>query len=780
MAKDNGKSNGTRTGAKPGTRRNGRRGRRGRGVEGRPFATFTDIFRSRSMAWGLLVTLLFGLGVGTLAAWAREQPLITAGRVATKTETVRVSFRVEDLEQTQSAREQARQQATLVFQADEALLDELRTSIENLPRTLANVRTLEDVEPGIRERFRLTPEGLAAVQAQAVDGEPTEEYLLNIARLMELYERTPVLDAQTWQRISQGLSAQLEIRRGSTVVATVHRDTALSAENAEAHRARLLSLCAQARIHDPLREVLISRLVVGARPTYRLDNAATKLAQDQAAAAIKPLVNEWPAGAVIYARGNVLTPAQVELRRAEISAFRQDAAAWQVWLRRLGIIAASGAIAVGGAVYAVLFCPKLRKKVSRMVWIACLLAAMLVIACLASVAAPAMLTVTAVIPTVFVAAILVIAYDQRVSLAYATIHAALVCIALDQPIGMLGLIMAGVTAAIWQLRDIRARDTLIRMGVTTGIVLAVATVLVLSVDRPMVEAALRQTLWDAFWAGVGGVVIGAIVLFILPLVERAFDITTGMTLIELRDPKQPLLRELQQRAPGTYNHSLNVATIAEAAAAAIGADTLLTYAGALYHDIGKMNKPEYFVENQQGGPNKHDKLSPAMSLLVIVGHVKDGMEMAREYALPRSLQHFIEAHHGTTLVEYFYHRARKQAEDAGSEQGENPRELEYRYPGPKPKTREVAILMVADAVESATRTLAEPTPSRIDQLVRDIANKRLLDGQFDECDLTLAELTAIVEAISKSLASSYHGRVVYPGASEAKPADASPKTAAGM
>ena len=260
--------------------------------------------------------------------------------------------------------------------------------------------------------------------------------------------------------------------------------------------------------------------------------------------------------------------------------------------------------------------------------------------------------------------------------------------------------------------------------------------------------------------------VGVLTLALLPTIERVFDVTTGMTLIELRDSKQPLLRQLQQRAPGTYNHSLNVAAIGEAAAEAIRADSLLTYVGALYHDIGKMNKPEYFVENQVGGPNKHDKLSPAMSLLVIVGHVKDGVAMAREANLPASIQHFIEAHHGTTLVEFFYNRARKQAEQTArkGEGGEPdlPEEIEYRYPGPKPRTKECAILMLADAVESATRTMVEPTPSRIDALVRALANKRLMDGQFDECELTLRDLQTISESISKSVASIYHGRVLYP------------------
>jgi putative nucleotidyltransferase with HDIG domain len=298
---------------------------------------------------------------------------------------------------------------------------------------------------------------------------------------------------------------------------------------------------------------------------------------------------------------------------------------------------------------------------------------------------------------------------------------------------------------------------------------------------------LRELLVDAGLAASGALVIGGFTLFLLPTIERLFDVTTGLTLIELRDPKQPLLRELQQRAPGTYNHSLTVASIAEAAAEAVNANTLLAYVGALYHDIGKMNKPEYFVENRSGGPNKHDKLSPAMSLLIIVAHVKDGLELAREFDLPRSLRHFIESHHGTTLVEYFYHRARQQALRAAAQQraesdadeltesrahdahADNPEEhadlpdeVEYRYPGPKPQTKEAAILMIADAVESATRTLAEPTPARIEALVQEIASRRLSDGQFDECDMTLRDLHAITESIARTLAAIYHGRVVYP------------------
>jgi len=304
-------------------------------------------------------------------------------------------------------------------------------------------------------------------------------------------------------------------------------------------------------------------------------------------------------------------------------------------------------------------------------------------------------------------------------------------------------------------------------ALVTGLTTAMAS----AIDRPLVEGIRREFLVDAGLAGAGALLAGGVTVFVLPLIERVFNVTTGMTLIELRDPKQPLLRELQVRAPGTYNHSLNVASICESASEAVGGDGLLAYVGALYHDVGKMNKPEYFVENQAGGPNKHDKLSPAMSLLLVVGHVKDGMELAREFSLPRSVTHFIESHHGTTLVEFFYHRARVRAEGDGpanlnkDDDGPEtvvPDEFEYRYQGPKPRTREAAILMIADAVESAARALTDPTPSRVEALVRGIANKRLMDGQFDDCELTLRDLHAIVESVSRTVSSMYHGRIHYP------------------
>ena len=262
--------------------------------------------------------------------------------------------------------------------------------------------------------------------------------------------------------------------------------------------------------------------------------------------------------------------------------------------------------------------------------------------------------------------------------------------------------------------------------------------------------------------GAAGFAAGFIVLGILPFIEKAFRITTGMTLLELADASQPLLRRLALEAPGTYNHSLSVATLAEAAAEAIGANSLLCRVSCYYHDIGKINKPDYFVENQMGGENRHLNLSPMLSLRIIQAHVKDGVELAKEYHLPSSILAIIQQHHGKTVVEYFYSKAVRQSDQQPDTAC--PAATEFRYEGPKPRSKEAAIVMLSDIVESACRSLSEPTASRLEAKVHELARLRLDDGQFDDSDLTLCDLQLIERAITKTLMGIYHGRIVYPSA----------------
>ncbi|MGB7061178.1 MAG: HDIG domain-containing metalloprotein [Candidatus Zixiibacteriota bacterium] len=246
---------------------------------------------------------------------------------------------------------------------------------------------------------------------------------------------------------------------------------------------------------------------------------------------------------------------------------------------------------------------------------------------------------------------------------------------------------------------------------------------------------------------------------LLPIFESLFEVTTDITLLELSDLNHPLLKRLSLEAPGTYHHSIIVGNLAEAGAKAIGANTLLARVGAYYHDIGKVDKPEYFVENQMGAKSKHEKLTPSMSALILESHVKEGVEMAEEVNLPRAVIDFIHQHHGTTVMSYFYNKALEQG--AGQDLKD-----EYRYPGPKPHSKETAIVMLADAVEAASRVLEDPKPSRIKSLIKKIIDSKLEAGELSDSDLTFKELSAVEHAFLPVLISIFHPRVEYPETAE--------------
>ena len=374
------------------------------------------------------------------------------------------------------------------------------------------------------------------------------------------------------------------------------------------------------------------------------------------------------------------------------------------------------------------------------------------------------------------AIILTIAYDQRFAIGMSIFYCLFACFAAGQGTVIpaqagidLFLIMAAASfTCCFSLREIRTRMKLLEVSALAATIVFMTALALGFLDRAQIHSFRPCTLAELFGnAGLHAIatfIAGLLIQSLLPLIERAFRIATSMTLLDYSDANQPLLKRLAMEAPGTFSHSLLVGSIAEAAAEAIGRNGLLCRVGAYYHDIGKINKPGYFVENQMGQTSRHKELSPAMSQLIIIGHVKDGIEMAREYALPAVLRQFIETHHGTTLVEYFYNEARK---NSRLKNVDEPSESEFRYAGPKPRTKEAAIVMLADAVEGAARALPEVTPTKIEALVHNMAMKRLQDGQFDECDISLRELSQIESSISKTLAAHYHGRIAYPNSPDA-------------
>jgi cyclic-di-AMP phosphodiesterase PgpH len=261
-------------------------------------------------------------------------------------------------------------------------------------------------------------------------------------------------------------------------------------------------------------------------------------------------------------------------------------------------------------------------------------------------------------------------------------------------------------------------------------------------------------------------------LTLIPLWENIFVYTTDVKLLELSNLNHPLLKELIGSAPGTYHHSLIVGSMCESAAEAIGANPLLAKVCAYYHDIGKSDHSQYFIENQRPGENRHDHINPGMSKTILVAHVKDGVEKAHKYKLGGPIIDVIEQHHGTTLISFFYHKAKEHEDTEMHEVTEE----EYRYPGPKPQFREAALCMLADSIEAAARSLDEPTPARLQSIVHNIVQKKFLDGQLDECNLTLRDLNIIEDAFTKILLGIYHQRIDYPTGKAAAKRPATPPT----
>jgi hypothetical protein len=315
-------------------------------------------------------------------------------------------------------------------------------------------------------------------------------------------------------------------------------------------------------------------------------------------------------------------------------------------------------------------------------------------------------------------------------------------------------LVGSLVGAQW-VRQCKERNTLYRAGLRLS---AVNVLLIFGIHLMAGRGFDLQLLWKFGFGLVGGILCAGIVTGTISLVESLFKYTTDIKLLELANLNTPLLRELMIQAPGTYHHSIIVGNLVESAAEAINANPLLARVAAYYHDIGKIRKPFYFIENLGNQENKHDKLAPSMSALILMSHVKDGVEIARENKIGEPLVEIIRQHHGTFLIKYFYDKA-KSKEDNEERQVD---ERDYRYPGPKPQTREAALIMLADAVEAASRTLADPTPARIRGMVQKIINNIFIDGQLDECELTLKDLHKIAKSFNRILGGIFHQRIEYP------------------
>lgn len=699
----------------------------------------------------------------------------------------RVAFAVPSEAKTKTAREAQANATPPALRVNAKLWDDLRRQFAALPAQLEAAADVSQVDAEPRGRFNIQETNLAALRGFTA----SPEYTPAVDRLLEELMRPPILVGQAdtnWMAPRAFTTVKLQTPAGP---ASADRADIYSLGDSRQLRRKLDRVLSDAAaafpslrpVQDNLRAFLLNQLApptaedgppvpaAEGQPTYVVDYLRTNEDIELARAREPVQMEEYPADTVIFSGGEV-RKVDVPILQAEQKAYedwlRNPAnpeydpfREWRIGLSRTGVVLL---VVLGMGIYIARYQPRVIRNHWRSAALAALLLLLMGLAKLIVVGVEWPVTLAAGIAAMG-AIIVTIAYDQRFAFAIGAMLAILLAMEVQMvSVSPFLVLMAGVTVNVFLLKEIRTRSKLVEVGAAAAAATFVTAAAVqLQLGLPWSRGVLAYAAW-----GAGSVLaVGFIIQGLLPAIERTFRIATSMTLLELCDANNKLLKRLAIEAPGTYNHSLLLGTLCEAAAEAIRANGLLARVGAYYHDIGKINKPEYFIENKQSGaPNKHDKLSPAMSLLIIVGHVKDGLEMAREYNLPPVLREFIATHHGTTLVQYFFHAATEQRKAAGAER--LPEEVEFRYGGPKPRSKEAAILMLADAVESSVRAMSDPTPSRIETQVHHMIQARLMDGQLDDCDLTLREVHEIERSLVKGLQAMYHGRIAYPKTSTAR------------
>lgn len=729
--------------------------------------TWRELLRRREIGWASFFGLCFAAIATVLALPIHNgPPPVHSGQVVTEPVVSRVEFTVEDKTATELDRRERASRVIPQFTANDQLQERLERAFAQLPRLAVRHESFEDVPEAERAELELSKDGFEQLQKITKDDELSERWSRMSQMLIDRVYESAV--------ISPGdLSAATPRDRGQIRIA-IHHPSPGDAEPVvrEKHGRAILTPDQPDAIEEvfdqlvqpfavPLRQTMRRLLLTEVDRTYGYDAALTESFRNAARAAVDPRVEVVPEDTVIAAPGDIADTELVGRIEEEHRAYLLGRNPAETWVLLSGLFGLNLLLAVGMWAYFFAYSPKIVRNPARGFAISALLLLCLAASVTTATIWPDFIVGSVTFPALFAAVVLAIAYDQRFALAVGVILSMVVVVSLKLPVETVLVILVGVGVAVMHLKEIRSRSKLVIVGLYAGLAMGMAALIVGIATRPVLMPGVAEALIiDTLAAVTSGFFTGMLVQVALPVIERIFNVTTAMTLKELNDASHPLLQRLAQEAAGTYQHSLRIADMAEAAAEAIGADGLLCRVGAMYHDIGKTNKPMYFIENQGGGPNKHNKLSPAMSLLIIVGHVKDGIEMAREYALPANIRHFIESHHGTTLVEYFYHQARQQTKDQDKAA---PSEFEFRYPGPKPRSKEAAIMMICDCVEGAARAMDDPTPTRLEGLVKTMSNKRLMDGQFDDCELTLQDLSRIEVAITKSLNAMYHSRVKYPG-----------------
>ncbi|WP_297517506.1 HDIG domain-containing metalloprotein [uncultured Clostridium sp.] len=506
-------------------------------------------------------------------------------------------------------------------------------------------------------------------------------------------------------------------------------------------RIRALEQTESEGINDVLAGIVYKIDLVAIQPNFFYDKTMTEAAINNVEKDVAPVVVKK--GQIIVSDGEPVTQNQIALL-SELGLLNTSKTNWPIYLSLGALILI---VMLMQYIYLYKYHKKVFDNISKLLLISILNVIAILIARVTTIFSPFL------IPLAFAPILMTLLTNYKISLVISGLNVLIIAGATNfNPVIILIAVISSVIGAVI-LRRMQQRNDILIASLIIAIITGVTTLAIGSLTTNN----FMEVIVNSGYTVIGGILSGVLAVGILPFFEAAFDIVTTVKLLELSNPNSPLLKKLLMEAPGTYHHSVLVANLAELAAEAIGANALMVRIGAYYHDVGKTKRPYFFKENQIGIENPHNKISDKLSAKIIISHVKDGLEMAREHNLPKDIESFIGTHHGDTLVKYFYINTRNNAENP-----DDVKEDDFRYPGPKPTTKEQGIVMLSDSVEASVRSIKEHTPESIEKMVNFIIKDKLESGQLNNCDLTLKDIEDIRNCFLKALNGIYHQRIEYP------------------
>jgi len=720
---------------------------------------FPGVLPGVSHGVALFLATLFFLSALAGVEFSSGPPLYMAGDIAERDVTARHDLMVEDVEATRAKRRQAAESQPPVFDLDMEPYTEIETGVAAVFRAInsATAETLEDV------RWQVAEDLNAEISKATISIWRREDFQnLILARVL------PWLQGELQAGVVEDSAALDDLKAGFIMRDLAGGSEALRTDlDAVADIRDLRSDLAQFMKSDLKKPLVIRKAawsLVGPliQPSLAPSPMETTARMQRVMDAVGPVYIPLRQGQIVVRQGEAVTPQQQTKLQAMFEAAPQSAS----FERAVGIFMVSLLLGLGLALcQRAGLCRPLGARDYVLLSLTLLLFGGMA-KFLAMTAGPLGGRISSDIvayslPVPAAAGVLALFFPYAVGV-FALMLVAFLCT--QMPGGDLSLFMFYFVGGLIQIFVVKRAETRKELLATVLPLMAGLSLTWVGVCF-MDYQGMHHALAGGAYVLTGGVVSLILVLALASIVELLLGYTSRFRLMELMSLDQPLMQELMVTAPGTYHHSIILSNMVEAGARAIGANSLLVKVAALYHDVGKLSKPQYFIENQMGGENKHDKLSPSMSALILTSHVKKGVEMAREHKLGQEIEDLIQQHHGTMLISYFYHRAVEQAEAKGEDP---PREEEFRYSGPRPQTKEAGLLLLADAIEASSRTLVDPTPSRIKGHIETIIKKIFTDGQLDESELRLKDMHEISEVFHRILTGIFHQRIEYPGADKDK------------